>query len=113
MTGRLVLRYARFIKQEGRCSGQLDWVDAEGTTIQLIAKFDMVEFPEMLRIFATHVQANPGIECCFQRTDKPGFPITPWAPNHIEQFRTDPEQTIAELSAIKTVTYDMRKKEQE
>ena len=108
MIGRLVLQYTRFMQQGGKCSGQLVVADDKGKTLQVLERFDLVEFPQMLRLFAVRVQANPGMECCFQRTDTPGFPITPWAPAHVEQLRNDPEQAIAELSEIKKVTYDMR-----
>jgi hypothetical protein len=110
---RLVLQYSRSMRDGGKVSGRVVHVNDKDAVVNVADQFDKVEFSQMLRIFSNYVKADPGMTCGFQRIDKPGFPITEWAPVHVEQLRNDPEQAIAELSTVRTVTYDMRKKEQE
>ena len=113
MSYRLVLQYKRSMRDGGRCTGQVSHVDAKDVVVGVLDHFDLVEFPQMLRIFANCMKASPSSPCCFQRIDKVGFPITEWAPAHVEQLRNDTDKAIAELSEIKTVTYDMRKRKDE
>jgi len=112
---RLVLQYSRSMRDGGKASGQIVTMnDGDEEVMQSHFDFKQMEFEEMLRNFAMAVQRYPDRSCFFQRVDKPGFPVTEWAPAHVEQFRTDPDKAVKELSEIKTVTYDMRKgKDQE
>ena len=110
---RLVLQYSRSLRDGGRCTGRVIHMDEQDVVDHVFDQFDREEFSQMLRIFANCMKVSPHARPCFQRIDKPGFPITEWAPAHVEQLRDDPDRAIAELSEVKTVTYDMRTKKEE
>jgi hypothetical protein len=113
MEHRLVLQYSRNIRDGGRVSGRVVFVDDNDDVVSVEDQFELVEFPQMIRSFANFAKAHPNAQCFFQRIDKLGFPITAWSAQHVEQFRSDPEKVVAELSAVRTVTVDTRNKEQE
>jgi len=110
---RLVLRYSRSLRDGGRASGDIVLMDDQDRHPPAIDTFLRVEFSEMLMRYAIQAQRHPDAVCCYQRTDKPGFKIAEWAPAHVEQLRENPKEAVAELSAIRTVTYDMRSKKKE
>lgn len=105
---KLALLYSRNMRNGGNCTGCIVDMDDMEVPVRQLAVFTDVSFSAMLHLYANQAKKHADSTCVFQRTDKPGFPLTLWSAVDADRLRNDTDAAVADLSEIRNVTYDMR-----